>query len=462
MEKIKSWLNSPENGSALALYRIFFGFLMVYQTWYYHSSGLLAAGLVNPKLHFSYDGLGFLQPMSLPAMQFVLFLMGACSLAIAAGVFFRIACIGYTLCHAYLFFIDKSIFNNHIYLFLLLGTLFALTDADRIFSLRKTKGFDNQLPRWQTFIIQAQFAILYIYGAFAKISVDWFVHFEPLHSMIAAIPENAGGWGGFVKNYIPAWFFSHGGFWFDLLIPLLLWYRPTRYWSIPPAIFFHFSNSVIFRDIGIFPYFSVASMIVFFNGYTFDRWFSKKQTEPAQQKQAQKQPQKKSAPSEKTFAPALLEAWREKAIIAFFAFQLLFPFRGLLLPNPIDYTTVANRFSWRMKSHARESTQVSMRLEDRFTGKAQEIPLDQYLNTMQISLLTLDARAPVTFAKFIAKEAREKFGVRDPVVKAQIKIKFNGRPEQFFIDPNRDLSKVNYSPFSKIDWTMPLAAFPKK
>ncbi len=440
MQKFKTWLNGLENGSALGIFRVFFGLLMVYQTWYYHKSGLLTAGLTNPKLLFHYDGLEFLNPLPLPVLQFILVLMGISALSIAAGYFFRVACLTFTILHAYIFLIDKSIFNNHIYLFLLLGFLMAFTDADRFFSLRGNRGFGPQIPRWQTFILQLQLAILYIYGAFAKISTDWFVHLEPMKFMLGAIPADAGGWAAFLKNFAPPWLFSYGGFLFDLLIPFLLWNKKTRLWAIIPALFFHFSNSTIFRDIGVFPYFSVCATILFFNDVDFAKWFSK-------------------TPPQKTATPPPANFKFGKILISFFIFQFLFPFRGFFLPNPIDYTNVANSFSWRMKSHAREATQISMTLEDPATGKVQEIPINTFINTMQINLLAADARAPVVFAKFIEKEAQQKFGIRNPRIRANIKIRFNGRPEQFFIDPNVDLTKVNYSPFSKIYWTMPISNY---
>ncbi|MBK6931833.1 MAG: hypothetical protein IPH12_13600 [Saprospirales bacterium] len=48
-------------------------------------------------------------------------------------------------------------------------------------------------------------------------------------------------------------------------------------------------------------------------------------------------------------APPAPSALTRNLLLGYFAFQILFPLRGLLLPNPLDYTTIGNRFAWRVK-----------------------------------------------------------------------------------------------------------------
>lgn len=441
MEKFKNWLSAPENGTVLGVFRAFFGLMMAYQTFKYHKSGLVDVGLLQPKILFHYEGLAFLQPMPLAWMNACLLLMGVSTVLIALGLLFRPACAVLTVLHAYIFLIDKAIFNNHIYLFVLVSFLLAFTDADRFFSVRGNRGFGPTVPHWQVFLFQFQLAILYFYGGLAKINYDWLVRMEPLHSMLRFIPEGSTGWPGFVKYTVPEWFFSYSGVLFDLLIPFLLWYKPTRYWSLAPLLFFHLSNSTVFRDIGIFPFFSIGSTLIFFPDLKIF------------------QPGGLLAPKTAAAAVArpVIAPLARKILLAYFVWQLLFPFRGLFLPNPIDYSTVANRFSWRMKNHSRRVMQVNFTVEDPLSKQALQVPVNTIVNTMQMNTLGHDPRAVLEFARYVEAEAKRR-GLPRPVVKAQIRIEYNGWPEQFFIDPNVDLTKVTYSPFAKIDWIVPLPA----
>jgi hypothetical protein len=46
----------------------------------------------------------------------------------------------------------------------------------------------------------------------------------------------------------------------------------------------------------------------------------------------------------------------------------------------------------------------------------------------------------------------KKQGIPVSAVKARIQISNNGKPPQFFIDPEMDLTQVKYTPWSKNTW----------
>ena len=72
----------------------------------------------------------FLEPMSLPRMGVLYAIMFLGALGIALGYKFTISCWMFTLPYWYLILVDKSVWNNHTYLFGLMGLLFSCSSAN--------------------------------------------------------------------------------------------------------------------------------------------------------------------------------------------------------------------------------------------------------------------------------------------------------------------------------------------
>ena len=148
-------------------------------------------------------------------------------------------------------------------------------------------------------------------------------------------------------------------------------------------------------------------------------------------------------------------AWVGKLLMGYVVFQLLFPFRGLFLPNPVNWTMIANRFAWRMKSQSRLVDEFSYTIQDGPNGERIPVEIGKFINPMQINAAAHDPIAAATVAKELAKQGKER-GMADPIVKANIRVRWNGYPAAFTVNPEVDLSKVEYSPFKKLDWVMPV------
>ena len=142
-------------------------------------------------------------------------------------------------------------------------------------------------------------------------------------------------------------------------------------------------------------------------------------------------------------------------LLAYFSFQLLFPLRGLFLPNDLDYTTIGNRFSWRVKADSRMVSEFKIVMKDPATGEEVDINYRTMVNNVQIQSMLYDPRMMMDFAKMMHREAT-KIGVPNAALYARIKLSLNGRPPQYFINPEVDMIKVNYSPFKKLDWVIPV------
>jgi vitamin K-dependent gamma-carboxylase len=434
----KSYLMAPTHGYVLGLFRIIFGVFMVYLIIDYLQIDLVKNAFILPKVHLSY--FDWLKPLSEPVLDFMLLAMLFSAFFIMIGWAFRPACFVFAAFLGYFLLLDKGLFNNHIYLFVLLSFMLGFTHADHFFSLRnflsKEKMANLRIPQWEVFIFQLHLAIVYFYGGLAKLNPDWLLRCEPIKSMIKVYSHD---------DLFAAWLnlgfqpplLTYGGLLFDLAIPFLLWWKRTRWWSLLPLFFFHFSNSITFDDIGIFPFIMVCSTVLYF--------------------EASELPVLKNLVASKTKNMQLLTSptWVRNFLIAYVTFQLLFPFRGLFLPNPVNWTMIANRFAWRMKSQSRFVDQFDYTVQEGPTGKPIPVEVNTFVNPPQINAAAHDPKAAADIAKGIALEAKQ-FGIADPVVRARIKVRWNGHAPAYMVDTLLDLSKVQYNPFEELDWVLPV------
>jgi hypothetical protein len=380
-------------------------------------------------------------------MNIVLGGMLVCALLIALGLFFRWACLLFSVALLYIFLLDKSLYNNHIYLFVILGFLLSFTDADKFFSLKRVATRPFAVPRWQPGILQLQFIIVYFYGGIAKLKADWLIRAEPVRSLVASLDTD----NPFLKLFASeagVLFINFGGLLVDLGAPLFLLYKPTRKWAIWIYVAFNFINSRLFNDIGIFPYVMLCSLLLFTEPETWrlpeglrrllrlDRW-SADVTAPV-----------KTWATEARFA--------QRILIPFVAFQLLFPFRGFFLPNPMDWTTIGNRFSWRMKVDTRHVEEIGFYVQDRRTMEFLPLRIETMINSAQLMHLSTDPRSIVQFGRYLRDYGISK-GIPDPLVKGHVLVQYNGRRLQNFFDPETDLAAAQIRFYARAPWVQPLA-----
>jgi hypothetical protein len=436
--KLRTYLSEPIPGHVLGLFRIIFGCFMVYEMIDYIQIDLVKNVYVLPKIQLEY--FEFLKPLPEPVLDGMLYTMLACAALIALGVLFRPACFVFAVLYAYFFFLDKCIFNNHLYLFILLAFVLGFTHADRFLSLpnlwRKPAAADLMVQRWEIFIFQLHFAIVYFYGGLAKLNPDWLIHFQPVKRMIEVYPDS-GLLAGWLKLGFQPVLAAYGGLLFDLAVPFLLLWRRTRLWTLLPVFYFHVANALTFDDIGIFPFIMIASTAIFFD--------------------ISELPVLRSLAKAKHKNTELFESpgWTKRILVAYIVFQLLFPFRGLFLPNPVNWTMIANRFAWRMKCQSREITEMVFTIQDGPTGQKMPVDIKTFINTMQINVVSHDVAAVASVARGLARIGKTQ-GMTDPLVYASIKVKWNGRPPANTVNPEVELSKLRVNPFEKLDWVMPV------
>lgn len=431
---IKNYLFKPVPSTQLGLFRILFGLCLVYEMFYYFSIDLLDKGLRAPAMRFTYEGFEWVQLLPGKTMEVMLFVLLLSAVCITLGIFYRTATILFFTGFSYIFFIDKSLYNNHLYLFILLCFLLIVTNADASLSLSKKKK-TTTVPQWQLLIFRIQIFIVYFYGGLAKLNMDWLVHHEPMHSMLQMNGFNS----SLVENLL-----VYGGLLFDLSIGFLLWFKRTRIIGIIGVLFFNISNAIIFNDIGVFPFFMIVATILFFEPDVIHQLISKNQTA-------------KKKDSKQKLQPVAFAS--NKRVIIFLAvyliFQFLFPFRYLLFPGNPEWYGVGQRFSWRMKIQHRDYTEIKFTVVDYTNKRLMDLDPAEYLTYAQIQSLILDPKMIYQLAMFLGKDARVN-GISGAGVYAAVKVRFNGRSEQYILNPETDLMKIKYNSLDLRNWVLPL------
>ena len=124
-------MSEPINGYVIGIFRAIFGLFMAYEIANYLFMGMVHSFFVSPKLNFPYEGFEWLRPLPAPLMNGVLYIMLACAFLMMFGVFMKWAARLFAVLYLYVFLLEKSLYNNHIYLFILLAILLSFTNADQ-------------------------------------------------------------------------------------------------------------------------------------------------------------------------------------------------------------------------------------------------------------------------------------------------------------------------------------------
>ena len=436
MKKSLERLHDLIDARQLALFRMVFGSAMLYQTVHYFNTGLIESGLMAPKMLFKYEGFGWVQPFSAAGMNALLALLALSAACMFVGLFSRWAAGIFGLGFLFILLQDKALFNNHLYLFCLIGLLLACMPTSNAWSLDRSlfpKRFaDPRVPRWTVHLLCAQFFIVYFYGGIAKLNPDWLMRQEPmrtaLHEYVLAHPSAA-----FLEGGASLAFFNYGGLLFDLGIGFLLLWCRTRWAAIGLVLLFIITNHFLFEDIGVFPFVMLPATLLFFAPEEVAAFLDKRGWRVKSDQGRKRSQQDATEPGERWQRTRLLLA-------VYMAFQILFPLRWVLLSGNVDWTTIGQRFSWRMKTTTLGVDSMKFSLTND-AGEHAVLDASTYLNTTQLSVLPKDPRMVIAFARF-ALDDMHKRGIPAQHVLADIVVRFNGRSPQPLFLPDLDVAAL--------------------
>ncbi|OAI46721.1 hypothetical protein AYO44_10780 [Planctomycetaceae bacterium SCGC AG-212-F19] len=386
---MRNYLAAPVDGASLALFRICFGLVMVWEVlmylWPRAHGNWVHLFFTDAAWNFPFAGFAWVRPWSEPFLTIHFILLGLAGLCVALGLCYRCAAVAMTVLWTYVFLLDEALYLNHAYLMCLLSFLLIAMPAQACFSVdcwlarRRMDDADqpaDSIPFWPVFLLRAQLFIVYFYGGIAKLNGDWLtgtpLNEAGLKMMLAlsdllplTVMQALRGWVGPMDI---ARFLAIGGLFFDLGIGFLLIWRRGRLLALLLLAIFHGLNSQTFR-IGVFPVMAFTGSLIFCAPdwpRRFWNWL--------------RSPRVPRSDRAWLIAGALampmvggLLGWKLPAITrrasnraeclrypllgfmaVWLALQLLLPLRHYALPGPTEWTEEHGRFAWRMMARWKE------------------------------------------------------------------------------------------------------------
>lgn len=434
---LNRWLFKKIDNSPLIVFRIIFGFLIIAQSWGSILTGYVKERILPAKFTFNFIGLDFIQPLPGQWMYLYFIVMGVLGVGVLIGYKYKWSIGFFTLMWAWVYFMEKTSYNNHYYLLLILCLLMCIVPAHRYFSLdvQKNPAIKNTaMPRWIPLLIIVQMGIVYTFAAVAKCYPDWLN--GTVATNLMASKAHYPLLGDLLQNPLFIWTITYFGIFFDLMItPLMLW-KPTRTSAFIIAILFHLFNSIVFQ-IGIFPYLAIGLFIFYFPTKTIHRYF-------LPQKPYYHKSKEYELPSKKGLSLSLLGIW--------FAIQLFLPLRHWFIKGDVLWTEEGHRLSWRMMLRSRQGYST-FRVVNKKTGAETFIDKNDYLTPRQ---RVATATKPDMIWQF-AQRLKEKFAKQGQPVAVYVKsrVSINGHKAELLIKPKVDMAQAEWHYFGHNPWIMP-------
>lgn len=430
-----SFLFKRVDNTALSLWRIALGFLLAAEGFGAIATGWVKKVMVEPAFTFNFIGFDFLQPLPGNGMYYYYALMGIFGLLIMVGYKYRWSMAAYALMWMCVYLMQKSAYNNHYYLMMLLCWIMVFFPANRYLSIdAKKEGFKKyHMPQWVSVVFIFHIWIVFTYAAIAKIYPQWLDGSVPALFMKA----KANYWliGDWLQQQWVHYGIAYFGIAFDLfIIPMFLW-KKTRKIAFGLSLFFHLFNSAVFQ-VGIFPYMSIAFSLFFFQPKTLIQLFKLK----------------RPVYNEVKYQYPSLKNWGIAFFSIYFIIQLLLPLRHWVIKGPVLWTEEGHRLSWRMMLRTR-SGQLVFWVKDKSTGEKKIYPYRQLVSSKQINSLKTKPDFMWQMAQRIKK--MEAAQGRDVGVYVTSNIKINEGGYYPFIDPEVDLAAVKWKPFKHHEWILP-------
>ena len=452
-QRICGALFSPVDISFLVFFRIVFGAILVWETYRYFTYGWITRYFVEPAVTFTYYGFSWVKPWPGRGMYIHFLVLGVAAACVMVGFLYRIAAPVFFLAFTYFFLLDQTRYLNHFYLVCLISFLMCFLPAERAFSvdgLLRRKIRSDVVPAWTLWLLRAQVGIPYFYGGIAKLNSDWLLGGEPMRTWLQPLTRMPGGH-IFAADWV-VYGFVIGGLMLDLfVVPLLLW-RRTRLFAFVAAIAFNLINAVIF-DIGIFPWLMLGALLIYFPPDLMRR-FARAFMSPGEEF-GQPTPERPTTLEDSSSCPTLSSSQKLIAglLAAYFAVQLLLPFRHFLYPGNVSWTEEGHNFAWHMKLRTKVGEAVFTVTHPR-SGQTWTINPKDYMESHQLMKMVTKPDLLLLFAHHLAEEKRRE-GYEDVEVRARAMVSLNGRAPQLLIDPNVDLTKEHVS-LLPTRWIVPL------
>lgn len=444
---IYTYLKKNTEAAPLAVFRIFFGLMMLGSLIRFYLYGWIDKLYIQPKFFFSYEGFEWVKPIG--NYTYLIFIISALAcVGITLGYKYRLAIITFFLSFTYIELMDKTTYLNHYYFISLMSFLMIFLPANAYFSVDAAKNKrlrSQQIPQWTADSVKLLLGIVYFYAGLAKLNSDWLIDAMPLKIWLPSKYDFPVIGEVFQQTWVH-YAFSWSGAIYDLAIPFLLLYRKTRILAFLAVIGFHLITGWIF-PIGMFPYIMIVSTLIFFHHSLHHRILggisrliriNKAIFDNARSFQ---------------FGQPVLKRTLLIGLSLFFIIQLLFPFRYVLYPGELFWTEEGYRFSWRVML-MEKAGYAQFKVLEPSTGKLFYVENSDFLTKFQEKQMATQPDFIAEFAQYLKTYYQTK-GLLNPQVYVDSYVTLNGRRSRPYIDPKVDLTKVVESSLKHKTWVLP-------
>lgn len=420
----------------LAVFRMGFGLMMCLSVLRFWWNGWIEQLYLEPRFFFSYQYFAWVKPLG--TWTYALFIIvGLSALLIALGWHYRLATLTFFLSFTYVELMDKTTYLNHYYFISLLAFVMIWLPAADHFSLDVRGKSNPPTPAWVVNALKIFVGVVYFYAGLAKLNSDWLLHAQPLSIWLPA-KYDVPLLGDLLQRTWVHYAFAWSGALYDLTIPFLLLWRPTRWLAFGLVVVFHVLTRVLF-PIGMFPYVMIVSATIFLDESVHQKiisWIKSlgENLGLGGGPQVQSTPKRAKA-SGSTFSK--VGPWVVGAVLIF---HLLFPWRYLAYPGELFWTESGYRFSWRVML-MEKAGYANFLIEDPETGRRFSVDNRQYLNGFQEKQMSTQPDFILEFAHFLSR-THQREGQPPPAVYVESYVALNGRGSRPYVRPDLDLTTI--------------------
>jgi vitamin K-dependent gamma-carboxylase len=443
----RAWLECPVSAGSLAVFRISLGVTCVFWAIHYLVSGRAELLCQPDSFHFTWPGFDWVRPWPGRGMQLQFVAMALAGAAFAAGLATQFSGLVLAIGITHFFLIDRTNYQNHYYLLMLLLWLSPCLPLGRFWAMDASSGMVDagcHVPRWAVFLLQFHVALPYIFGGISKLDADWLsgrpMQFLLMQRFGLSHDDLIARLGG----QLLAW----GGLLFDLLIvPGLLW-RPIRLpaWSL--LLTFHLTNAWLF-PIHVFPWLMLALSTVFLPAdwplAVQRRLLGVRSDETGIESFADTAPRDSQTVRSSLLIPLLIGGYC--------LFHCVWPLRSFVYGDVTGWTERGHYFAWRMMLRGK-TTGLRYYMTDPVRGETWVADISRLLNAEQSVRFATDPEMILHLGRMLADLEQRRSGVR-PVVRVLALSSLNGRRPQLLIDPEVNLAAEPLWPRRR-SWIRPL------
>ncbi|XP_024155240.1 vitamin K-dependent gamma-carboxylase [Oryzias melastigma] len=473
-EDLSSWqnlvvlLNRPTDPASLGIFRFLFGLLMAIDVTQERGLSHLDYKYLDGAPVCRFPLFNFLQPLPLDWMYLLYLVMFLGAVGIMLGCFYRLSCLLFISTYWYVFFLDKTAWNNHSYLYGLIGFQLTLMDGNRYWSvdgLRRPSIRNAHVPLWNYTLLRTQIFIVYFIAGIKKLDADWvegysmsyLAHhwlFDPFKVILPV-------------ELVSLLIIHGGGLVLDLTAGYLLFFDATRPYAFFFVSYFHCMNSQLF-SIGMFSYTMLATSPLFCYPDWPRRFFAgfpsflssvlpltSAESQPSTScvyKEVQSAEGQETPTAAKAFKLRLKHKLAAIFTIVYIAEQFFLPYSHFITKGYNNWTNGLYGYSWDMMVHSRTHQHVKITYRDGNTGEI------GYLNpgVFTQSRRWKDHGDMLKQYATCLNELLPRYNISDPEIYFDIWVSINERFQQRIFDPRVDVVKADWSPFRPNPWLMPL------